>query len=78
MTKSDSGQESSGDIVYCIVAFLLRLSSAFCALGVAFRLFLRAHLSSGDRVVVVIVLSVMSVNSSPLDPSGSGIGVVLA
>ena len=47
-------------------------------LGIAFRLLLRAHLSSGDRVVVVIVLSVMSVNSSPLDPSGSGIGVVLA
>ena len=35
------------------------------------------YLSSGDRVVVVIVLSVMSMNSSPLDPIISGIGVVL-
>ena len=54
-----------------IVLFLL-LSLLSCVLSLCFE-----SLSSGDSVVVVIVLSVMSMNSSPPDPITSGMGVVL-
>ena len=55
-----------------LLFYLLLLLLLSCVLSLCFE-----YLSSGDRVVVVIVLSVMSMNSSPPDPITSGMGVVL-